>query len=85
MSPKKRTLCHASKRIRAEGPASQSGFNPGMHLRPKTAALATTMQVLQASGNNNRLKSEGESEARKAKDNHQLLLCAGLIAGVPKS
>jgi hypothetical protein len=34
---------------------------------------------------NNRLKSEGKSEAGKAKDNHQLLLCAGVIAEVPKS
>nr|WP_244919764.1 hypothetical protein [Rhizobium grahamii] len=41
---------------------TSNGFNPGMHLRPKTAALATTMQAIEASSNNNRLKSEGKSE-----------------------
>ncbi|MBB3318587.1 hypothetical protein FHT77_004488 [Rhizobium sp. BK181] len=41
---------------------TSNGFNPGMHLRQKTAALATTMQAIEASGNNNRLKSEGKSE-----------------------
>jgi len=61
------------------------GFNPGMYLHPKTAALATTMQALAPSDSNNRLKSEEKSEIRKAKDYHQLLLCAGLIAAVPKS
>jgi len=64
---------------------TSNGFNAGMHLRPKTAALATIMHALAHSHDNNRLKSEGKSQIRKAKDYHQLLLCAGLIAAVPKS